>query len=77
MNDTRTIMDSGKHNSIGLCSIDVIYSTEFHGKPARGHGTSRRWPRGVSRMKIYTGKDSGNIFEIIEGLKVYSDHSLF
>lgn len=76
MNETNRMKDYGSENSIGLCSIDVIYSTVRHAGAVRRRG-ARHWPRSTSHMKLYTSKDSGSLYDIIEGLKIYSDRSLF
>ncbi len=76
MSSKKTDKDYGSENSIGLCSIDVIYSTARHKGYARRLGRPA-WPRSTSHMRSLAGKDSGNLYEIIEGLKVYSDHSIF
>jgi len=75
MNESKKKKDYGVENSIGLCSIDVVYSTVRHGGASRRRG-HHHWPRSTSHMRIY-GKDSCNLYDIIEGLKVYSDHSIF
>ena len=75
MNDTRTNPDSGD-NSIGLCSIDVIYSkTRRRGSVSRH--LNRHWPLSTSHMKYYAGKNSADLREVIDGLKTYADHSMF
>lgn len=76
MNDIYKYKDYGSDNSIGLCSIDVIYSTVRHGGLVRRRGRPQ-WPKSTSHMRIYTGKDSRSLYDIIGGLKVYSDHSIF
>lgn len=62
-------------DSARLCMADNVHDKVCHNGVARRYGAHVR--SRASRSSFYTSRNSDSLFEVVGGMKVYSDHSVF